>query len=617
MFERKFEEMRSITKYFKTSGYDDACTRSVKLGKGTYNEVFTTTVPTGSRNADVVVRLSFYNNTAIRRMNTAIENFKKKYDMSDTTMKAKNAFEKLGQDCRKVRNRDPVQIKNSLGTISNFFIERDVSPHFVYLFFESDCKKMTEKMPADEGSDGEPKYLCNNELGRTYNNVSFIERFTTDLSKLIMEGTITEAELKCVIFQVIYSLCAIQHYIPDFRHNDLSCANVLVKILNQPKTNHCYGYKVYDKKFFVPKADCRVFAAVYDFDLSYANSRVLHVSEKHAELDLRNDIIRTKHFSKHPQEDVRKLMVPLYNPSFDVHYFLWTLAWYIQKGNKASYPNIQNWIVSLGVIPNLQVDVGKIPRYTPQIVTKLIPVNTLASPFFEDYRNNFSKCPVDKIFSIKPLPIKVFMEKYDEWLNWPQEPETFNVSKDIPPTLYSSDGPKGSKVRIFDFKPSSAAAEPLFFDPALVSKKLYPHPIPTVFDFNAPNIMSKLDAKLIARACSKMHENTIRIISRKFGMNHAAYKNTQDLCRALKATLRQKYPDIREYMEEGFINKDSNRCSLFFGLGDLMTISKEMGVPEKDLMKVDRNGKTVPKRKQDICDILRSKVLTSFQNDPA
>lgn len=627
MFERNFAEVQAIRRYFKTSGYDKACARTKPLGGGTYNEVYTTVIPvTQSRNTELVVRLSFYNNQAIHSMNLAIENYKKKHDSADASQTSRNDFNKLRLHCKKIRNKDPVQIKNSIGLLSNFFIERNVSPHFVYMYYESDCKRMLDKMHSSK--DPERKYLCQNNMGKIYNNVAFLEKFDTDLSKLIIEGSISERELKAAIFQVLYSLAALQHYIPNFRHNDLSCQNVLVKM--NPRTGSgCYSYKAYDRTFYLPQNDCRVFAAVYDFDLSYANSRVLNVSSKNPDIDLRNNIIHTNHFAKHHQQDVRNIN-PAFNPSFDVHYFLWTLAWYVQRSSlpvvngkpeepasklfpmSQKYPNIQKWLEFMGILQRYPKDdrytenMGNRPRYIGFVVDAMIPINVINAPLFEEFQTK--RGSVIRSFEIKSLPIQTSIE-VSEMLNWKRPVETQSVTSQEPPMLYSGK-PKdstGRKLQVFEFKRVPHAYFPQHMLPTFMEQNIYPHLIPLLLDFGGSIAVSQLDAALIKRACENPSSSSkiLDILAQKLSMQ---YRNKGDLCKAIETTLGDK---LDEKFEDFKKNKGKTNGSLFFEKDELMAIAKEQGIKDKELFKVSKGGNLIAKRKQDVCNMLRQRLLTS------
>jgi hypothetical protein len=51
-------------------------------------------------------------------------------------------------------------------------------------------------------------------------------------------------ELKCAMFQVIFTLLAIQHCVPSFRHNDLHMSNVLVQYIDTARITKVLGESV-------------------------------------------------------------------------------------------------------------------------------------------------------------------------------------------------------------------------------------------------------------------------------------------------------------------------------------------------------------------------------------
>jgi hypothetical protein len=607
MFERDFEKVRSITKHFKTAGYDKACARTTKLASGTYNEVFVSKVPVDGKDTEVIARLSFYNNASIKKMNRIIEDCKK----------TEKSFEEMKGACKRIKEQDPVQIKINMGWLSNFFITRDVSPHFVYMYNDFDCKKMHERLNADVDPASVARYAQQNEMGKVYNNISFHEKFDTDLSKLLIEGTMGELELKCVLFQVIYTLATLQHYVPDFRHNDLSCQNILVKRV-EPRPGSAYAYELYDKTFYLPGKDATVFGAIYDFDLTHASSHVMHVDRKHPEINLRNDVIQSGRFLNYKEEDVRTTFNAAFNPSFDMHYFLYTVAYFLQRsgGNARNaagkfppsrlYPNIQKWLVSMGVMPDVSFDMGrKMPRYIGYIDARLIPVNLLSAPFFASLAVKPRTDAVVRTFGIKRLPIQVVHES--TLLSW-KKPEIVHVQTDRPPVLYSAKprNSGGRKLQVFDFDPGSRSSQPLQLFSVFSQENIYPNLIPSVFVFDTPDSITRLDAALIHKACADLNPGLLRTISDKFSINRNAFKSPKDLCAIITNIMKSRFSAAND---RAAMLTSKHRCSLFFEKSELVSFAKEQGIPESELYVNLPTGQKVLKRKQDICEKLRLSLL--------
>lgn len=82
------------------------------------------------------------------------------------------------------------------------------------------------------------------------------------LTNLIFSTELSPYMLKCLLFQTIYTLAAIQSLYPSFRHNDLHASNILVQLAD-PK--FCV-YKVSEAlQFFVDHKQCPYRAIVWDF----------------------------------------------------------------------------------------------------------------------------------------------------------------------------------------------------------------------------------------------------------------------------------------------------------------------------------------------------------------
>lgn len=604
MFERDFSQVRSIARYLKSAG-TEACARPEKIASGTYNEVFKIQVPVGPRGTDVIARLSFYSAASIRKMNRAIEEYKRNGSVPES---------KLKLACKRVRDHDPVQIKLSMSWISNFFITHDISPHFVYMYHDYDCKNFQQKTGQVVSED-----KCQ------YNNVSFHERFDTevpDLSKLLIGDTpVSEDQLICILFQVIYTLATIQHYIPGFRHNDLSCQNILIKRLAPPADKRMfYRYDLYGRTFYVPVSEATTFAAIYDFDLTHASAHIMELDRKHPEINLRNDVIESNRFAGNKQPDVRATFNAAYNPSFDMHFFLYTLAYFLQRSNKVTcnsatrefprcrlYPNVQNWLVSLGVMPSLTANMAyKSPRYVGHIITHMIPVNLLFSPIFQRYTK--PTAPDDrfviKSFRIKQIPIQVVHES--TMLKW-KKPEVVWVDPEQPPMLFSAkpNVNGGTKHPIFHFDPVKSYYQPLNLLSVFQRENFYPNLIPAIFIYGAPQSITRLDAALIHKACADLNANLLQLIARKL-MISASNLSPADLCKIISEIVAKRHPKATDNSD---LLTYKHKCSLFFEKNELVAFAKEQGLTDDKIYTTQPTGQRVLKRKQDLCDALISYFL--------
>lgn len=101
-------------------------------------------------------------------------------------------------------------------------------------------------------------------------NVILSEHADTSLSTLVQQDNLTKFELKCLLFQVVYTLAAIHRRMPSFRHNDLHASNVLVQMFDHDKImktapDACVVYEYGPVKFYLPVRKCNKRALLWDF----------------------------------------------------------------------------------------------------------------------------------------------------------------------------------------------------------------------------------------------------------------------------------------------------------------------------------------------------------------
>jgi hypothetical protein len=143
-------------------------------------------------------------------------------------------------------------------TLMSRLIRKKVSPHFVL------------PIGSQLVSGHRANILTGRELKDGSYNVILSEHADTSLSTLIQQMTLTKFELKCLLFQVIYTLAAIQQRMPTFRHNDLHASNVLVQLFDHEsilKTapDACVVYDYDGVNFFLPVRKCNMRALLWDF----------------------------------------------------------------------------------------------------------------------------------------------------------------------------------------------------------------------------------------------------------------------------------------------------------------------------------------------------------------
>ena len=261
------------------------------LGSGKYSDVF----KINHKSCPVVLKVSYYRDTTLNGFSACIRSMKY-------------------QEAKRIKRKDAIAVASYMGTIGNAFVKHGISPHFVILYGDVDCKNFVEHIrhviPQRKMSPIQMKY----------NNLTFLEVFDTDLTRYLMRTQVTDTTLCALIFHVLYTLAALQHKYPGFRHNDLSTNNVLVK-----KTQHAAMYTLLGttpSKTFYTSSPILVALADYDFT--------------HIPSILSNERIESGHY----KIDAKA------NPSYDAHFFLKSVAKCIGlRGNAA--PKTRAFLKSL------------------------------------------------------------------------------------------------------------------------------------------------------------------------------------------------------------------------------------------------------------------------------
>ena len=156
--------------------------------------------------------------------------------------------------------------------------------------------------------------------------MSFHERFDTDLTEFLDDYECSEYALMCIVFQVVYTLGALQCMLPGFRHNDLSTNNVFVKMVTkraEQRLHACSEYSMHGRTFWVRMP--YLFVALCDWDFAHATGGCrLQGLEG---LRVRNERVLSGEYG------VRSAG----NDSYDTHYFLATLQRRLD-GRHKEYP---------------------------------------------------------------------------------------------------------------------------------------------------------------------------------------------------------------------------------------------------------------------------------------
>lgn len=126
----------------------------------------------------------------------------------------------------RAKRQDAIQVGVQFARLTTALVE-SVSPHFVVVYCDEDCTSYAPRL----GPLLKDRLKELSPLQKRYNNVCFMEVFHDDMTKFLTRRAYTEDSLRAMIFQVVYTLAALQKRLPGFRHNDLSTNNVLVKKL--------------------------------------------------------------------------------------------------------------------------------------------------------------------------------------------------------------------------------------------------------------------------------------------------------------------------------------------------------------------------------------------------
>lgn len=305
------------------------------IGSGRYGDVFRLT---NGRYA-VIMKLSYY------RDNT-LEDFVKSVKQGNHLY------------ARHVKNKDAIMVSNHFSHMANTMMNTKVSPHFVYVYCNADCKRLAQKM-----QDLIPQRIkTSTPIQLKYNNVCMMEQFTYDMTKWIRgrARSPNDNTLRACIFGVLYTLAALQKKYPGFRHNDLSTNNVLIKRLTKPIS---IGYTFGKDSFFVQGTP--VLAALSDYDFTHVPG---HQS-------LRNERVLSGKYkvTEHP------------NMTYDTHFFLKSVLKSLAASPHRHVPECSAFLKSLPFQKEDRLDKQQIMGLEPSLLlqhtyfgplkTKTIPRN--------------------------------------------------------------------------------------------------------------------------------------------------------------------------------------------------------------------------------------------------
>lgn len=291
------------------------------LGSGKYSDVFS--VRHGTRR--LAMKISYYRDGTL----------------SDV---ARRAMKGDLDGAAAAKQRDAVCVSSAFSRFTTG-IRGSVSPHFVAVHVSRDCDGLAERLRPLLTA----RLKTLTEAQQRHNNVSFMERFDVNLTRWLLEASFSDEQLGGVLFQIVYTLAALQKLLPGFRHNDLSTNNVLLRHV-APWTA-TYSYE--GVRFTV--AQTPVFVALADYDFTHVPG---HKS-------LSNERILG---GKYPHMSASS------NPSYDAHLFLKSVQRCLAKRGPGTAPRTEKFLASLGMHAADRLDAP---------VHRLAPAAVLAHSYFE------------------------------------------------------------------------------------------------------------------------------------------------------------------------------------------------------------------------------------------
>lgn len=300
-----------------------------QIGTGKYSDIFA--VHRGDDS--FAMKISYYTEDTI-------EKFIKKKRYGDL------------EGAKREKDQDSILVSEKFSKVTAVLLDKKITPHFVRVFEEQDVKNFAAKIPGLE------KRLNNlTTYQRMYNHVAFMDLFDTDLTRLLTHKVLDDNEIKIVIFQILYTIAAAQHTLPNFRHNDLSTNNVLVRNNRKKMT---FRYDVDGMVFYTPT---KYAVAVTDYDFVHVpsikilnNRRVMSGNYKVSE---NNNISYDVHlFIK----SVYKCFTKAYSTDTETYRFLESLETFTDDRHPHEIPSLNprnilkhKYFDSLKVVPHDQV----------------------------------------------------------------------------------------------------------------------------------------------------------------------------------------------------------------------------------------------------------------------
>lgn len=290
------------------------------LGSGKYSDVFKVTA---GKAKPVVMKVSYYRDDTLC-------SFVRRAKQGDL------------RGALRAKSQDAIQVSNTFAKLTATLLD-SVSPHFVVVFCDQDCKAFAPRL----GALLRERLQKLTPLQKRFNNVCFMEVFHNNLTNFLVGGRYDEATLRGLVFQVLYTAAALQKLLPGFRHNDLSTNNVLIKRLRaRPLLSYAFDGQTYHVAvpFLVALSD-------YDF---------VHVPGNPA---LSNERVMNGRY----KVDGRR------NDSYDTHFFLKSVLKCIQR-RAEEFPQTMEFLKRLRMREE--------DRQNNAVFARLRPAALLKDPYF-------------------------------------------------------------------------------------------------------------------------------------------------------------------------------------------------------------------------------------------
>ena len=305
------------------------------LASGRYSDCFTVRV---TQSQEVVAKISTYREGCLRAVGRQMQ---------------MGNYEKA----KKIIASDAISISNTLSSVTNLMLSRGVTPHLVWAFGHFDCKGFNQQACHTRLGPSIRKRMRElhkegSKLQGLYSNVSFHERFHNDLTDFLHDNHVTAYAVKCIIFQVVYTVGCLQAIMPGFRHNDLSTNNVFVSADDTDEAT-CDRYELDGSVLYTAMPGITV--ALADWDFAHCQNNVKYAG---FEAPLRNERVVSGAYSLKPKP----------NPTYDVHFFFTTLLQQL-KSHPRAYADINTFLRAVSGRWSDRTDI-LLPRLQPSILLK-------------------------------------------------------------------------------------------------------------------------------------------------------------------------------------------------------------------------------------------------------